>query len=318
MLLGTPLPTAFLGLLVLVLFVMAGAVLVITLATAVVLGLVAPTDLPGGWALGGGLGATSQQSDAAMAAIPPDQLAAMRDAAANAPCPLDWSVLAGIARVESGFGKNMATSSAGAIGYGQFLPTTWAMPGIGNGGNPYDYHDALPAMARYLCQAGAGHDVRQALYAYNHADWYVSEVLDYANQYATAAAPTSGPPIATPLVDFARSWVGTTPYLFGGCSRAGIDCSCLVQLVYAQFGIGLPRTAAEQFGSVLHIDPSQLQPGDLVFFSNTYLPGISHVGIYEGGGLMINAADEHVGVAELPVFTGYWGAHFTGAGRVRT
>jgi cell wall-associated NlpC family hydrolase len=48
------------------------------------------------------------------------------------------------------------------------------------------------------------------------------------------------------------------------------------------------------------------------------MPGISHVGIYEGNGLMINAADEHTGVAELAVFTGYWNAHFTGAGRVRT
>jgi cell wall-associated NlpC family hydrolase len=243
----------------------------------------------------------------------------MRDAAASAPCPLDWSVLAGIARVESGFGKNMATSGAGAIGYGQFLPSTWAMPGIGNGGNPYDYHDALPAMARYLCQAGAGQNVRQALYAYNRADWYVNEVLDYASQYATVAAPSmSGVAIGMPLVDFARTWVGNTPYVFGGCTRAGVDCSCLVQLVYARFGIDLPRTAAEQFGEVQHIDPSQVQPGDLVFFSNTYVPGISHVGIYEGGGLMINAADEHIGVAELPVFTGYWGAHFTAAGRVRT
>ena len=88
--------------------------------------------------------------------------------------------------------------------------------------------------------------------------------------------------------------------------------------MYAQVGVSLPRTAAEQFGVVEHIDPNQLEPGDLVFFSNTYMPGISHVGIYEGNGLMINAADEHTGVAELSVFTGYWNAHFTGAGRVRT
>jgi cell wall-associated NlpC family hydrolase len=318
MVIGNPMRVVLLGLLGLSLLVVAAAALVVALATAVVLGVVAPADLPGGSALSGGLGMNSQPSNAAIAAIPPDQLAAMQDAAASAACPLDWSLLAGIARVESGFGKNMATSSAGAVGYGQFLPSTWAMPGIGNGGDPYDYHDALPAMARYLCRAGAGQDVRRALYAYNHADWYVDEVLDYASQYASVAASTTGPSIATPLVAFARTWVGNTPYVFGGCSRTGVDCSCLVELVYAHFGIGLPRTAAEQFGVVQHIDPSELEAGDLVFFSNTYMPGISHVGIYEGGGLMINAADEHIGVAELPVFTGYWGAHFTGAGRVRT
>jgi hypothetical protein len=133
----------------------------------------------------------STPTQVALTDIPPDQLGAMRSAAASAPCALDWSLLAGIARVESGFGANMATSSAGAIGYGQFLPSTWAMPGIGNGGNPYDYHDALPAMARYLCSSGAGTDVRHALFAYNHADWYVDEVLGFASQYAARIAPVT-------------------------------------------------------------------------------------------------------------------------------
>ncbi len=72
--------------------------------------------------------------------IPADQLAVMQQAAASSSCGLDWSVLAGIARVESGFGTNMATSSAGAIGYGQFLPASWAA--FGQGGNPYDFHGA--------------------------------------------------------------------------------------------------------------------------------------------------------------------------------
>jgi hypothetical protein len=61
-----------------------------------------------------------------VADIPADQLAVMQQAAAGSSCCLDWSLLAGIAQVESGFGANMATSSAGAIGYGQFLPSSWA------------------------------------------------------------------------------------------------------------------------------------------------------------------------------------------------
>src|SRR5579884_2491564 len=96
--------------------------------------------------------------------VPKDQLAVMESAAGT--CGLPWQVLAAVARVESDFGRNMATSSAGAIGYGQFLPSTWSA--YGAGGNPYDFHDAIPAMARYLCASGGSANIRGALFAYNH------------------------------------------------------------------------------------------------------------------------------------------------------
>src|SRR5204862_6474214 len=105
--------------------------------------------------------------------IPPDQLPVMQAAAAG--CGLPWPILAAVAKVESDFGRNMATSSAGAIGYGQFLPATWAA--YGDGGDPYDYHDAIPAIARYLCAHGAPGDLRRAVWAYNHLDSYVDMVL---------------------------------------------------------------------------------------------------------------------------------------------
>ncbi|MCL5107370.1 MAG: lytic transglycosylase domain-containing protein [Chloroflexi bacterium] len=114
--------------------------------------------------------------------IPPEQMPAMQSAAAR--CSLPWQVLAAVAEVESDFGANMATSSAGAIGYGQFLPDTWAA--YGNGGDPYDYRDALPAMARYLCDWGGPEDLQQSLYAYNHAQWYVDLVLQVAARYGYA------------------------------------------------------------------------------------------------------------------------------------
>jgi cell wall-associated NlpC family hydrolase len=87
-------------------------------------------------------------------------------------------------------------------------------------------------------------NLRQALHAYNHADWYVNEVLDYASQYAAAAETATTPAFAASVVESARTQLGSS-YVFGGCSRAGVDCSCLVQLVYRQFGVNLPRTAAE-------------------------------------------------------------------------
>src|SRR5262249_8185493 len=117
-------------------------------------------------------------------------LALMQQAAADSSCHLPWTVLAAIANTESGFGTNMATSSAGAVGYGQFLPSTWQ--GYGQGGNPYDYRDALPAMTRYLCASGAGQDLRGAIWAYNHADWYVNEILQKADRYGGLGASGGG------------------------------------------------------------------------------------------------------------------------------
>jgi cell wall-associated NlpC family hydrolase len=116
------------------------------------------------------------------------------------------------------------------------------------------------------------------------------------------------------IVQLAQAWLGV-PYLFGGCSRAGVDCSCLVQNVYADVAIRLPRVAVDQFNATTPI--SDPQPGDLVFFANTYMPGISHVGIYIGNGLQINAPTTGEVVSVAPVFTGYWGAHYAGAHRPR-
>lgn len=244
--------------------------------------------------------------------IPADQLAVMQQAASI--CGLPWQILAAVARVESDFGRNMATSSAGAIGYGQFLPSTWAA--YGNGGNPYDYHDALPAMARYLCASGAPSDIRAALFAYNHADWYVDQVLAIAIQYGygQSSAPTNR------VVELARSQIGM-PYVYGGESpQTGFDCSGLVQWVYTQVGINLPRTAQEQYDATLRVSQEALQPGDTVYFAATYpsTDRITHVGIYVGDGQMINAANPQDGVALMPVFTGYWAEHYAGAGRIRT
>jgi cell wall-associated NlpC family hydrolase len=293
----------------------AGAILLITLPVltcAVVVGTITA-------ALGGGLQGNRPAdvpSQVAVTTIPADQLAVMQQSAAAAPCPLNWSILAGIARVESGFGSNMAISSAGAVGYGQFLPATWAA--YGDGGDPYDYRDALPAIARYLCASGAGTDIRHALFAYNHADWYIDEVLGFARQYAATPAqvtiPTAG---SASAVDLARTYLNV-PYLWGGISKSGIDCSGLVMAVYARLGVALPHNAQLQYDRSLHIPESELRPGDLVFFARTYpsTDPITHVGVYEGNGLMINAPDDGDVVRELPVWSGFWGAHYAGAGRV--
>jgi cell wall-associated NlpC family hydrolase len=126
--------------------------------------------------------------------------------------------------------------------------------------------------------------------------------------------------LGTAPVDIAHRYLGVK-YVFGGSDPAvGLDCSGLVQLVFRQVGSALPRTAQQQFDATVRVPLEQLQPGDLVFFARTYADPhdwITHVGIYVGGGLQINAPTEGQVVSTQPVFSGFWGAHYAGAGRVR-
>ena len=124
-------------------------------------------------------------------AVPAEQLAVITAVSAASGVP--WPLLAAVASVVSDFGRNMATSTAGAIGYGQFMPASWAA--YGAGGDPYDYRDAIPAMAHYLSDHGAPADVPGAIYAYNHSWSYVALVLSRAAVYA-ALGPD--PAAATP------------------------------------------------------------------------------------------------------------------------
>jgi hypothetical protein len=100
---------------------------------------------------------------------------------------IPWEVLAAINRIETAFGTNLNVSSAGAVGWMQFLPSTWRAYGVdaNNDGrkDPYNPVDAICAAARYLKAAGGQEDLARAIFAYNHADWYVDEVLLYARQY---------------------------------------------------------------------------------------------------------------------------------------
>ncbi len=100
---------------------------------------------------------------------------------------IPWEVLASINKIESGFGTNMGPSSAGAIGWMQFLPSSWEAFGVDANGDgredPYNPVDAICAAAHYLKLSGGSSDLYGAIFAYNHADWYVQEVLGYARAY---------------------------------------------------------------------------------------------------------------------------------------
>ena len=116
--------------------------------------------------------------------------AALRDLwqRAGAAYGIPWELLASINKIESNFGRNMGPSSAGAIGWMQFMPDTWlgwGMDGSGDGfSDPWNAENAVYSAARYLAAAGGRFDLQRAVFAYNHAQWYVDQVLQLADLYA--------------------------------------------------------------------------------------------------------------------------------------
>ncbi|MDQ6915388.1 MAG: lytic transglycosylase domain-containing protein, partial [Actinomycetota bacterium] len=102
---------------------------------------------------------------------------------------IPWNVLASINRIETDFGRNLSVSTAGAEGWMQFMPDSWKTYGVdatGDGvADPYNPVDAIYAAARYLRASGGATDLRKAIFSYNHANWYVDEVLKNAGVYGS-------------------------------------------------------------------------------------------------------------------------------------
>lgn len=129
-----------------------------------------------------------------------------------------WEILAAINEIETDYGRNLSISSAGAQGWMQFMPATWAQYGLDANGDdkadPYNPVDAIFSAARYLKAAGSDTDIRKAIFAYNHADWYVNSVL--ARARLISVLPT----------DLVGSLVGLTQGVFpvtGKASYIGAD-----------------------------------------------------------------------------------------------
>jgi murein DD-endopeptidase MepM/ murein hydrolase activator NlpD len=108
---------------------------------------------------------------------------------------IPWEVLASINKVESNFGRNMGPSSAGAVGWMQFMPSTWDRWGVDANGDgvadPWNPEDAIFAAARYLAAAGGTQDISRGVLAYNHAQWYVDEVLQLAHTFGNGGLDTT-------------------------------------------------------------------------------------------------------------------------------
>ena len=218
---------------------------------------------------------------------------------------LPWTLLAGIGMEESGHGRNNTTSSAGALGLMQFMPATWASMGVdGNGDGRADIRsdaDSIFSAANYLTKSGVTkgpNGVRAAIFTYNHADWYVGDVLYYANAYGggtvlgdpTDCGAGNGNPNLPPLTNqrvktvltWAQGHVGD-PYVFGANGPNAWDCSSFTQAAYARIQITMPRTAGAQrdwlaAGNGFRVQLGAEKPGDLIFTDSYLGPNaIGHV-----------------------------------------
>jgi peptidoglycan DL-endopeptidase CwlO len=247
-----------------------------------------------------------------------------------------WTILAGIGKVESDDGRTTlpgVTSGSNAfgaagpmqIGIGGASGDAWATVATVEDGNPpasvYDPADAIAGAAKYLVAQGVQQNPTAAIFAYNHADWYVQEVLSWASTYAAggftvagaaqgndtavAAAATGGQSctenselssfvapnaIVGEAVNYAEAQLGK-PYLFGGTGPDAFDCSGLVMMAYRSAGVNIPRTSQQQWAQLPHVPAAKMLPGDLVFFAGSdgtpTAPG--HVGLVIGKNMMIEA-----------------------------
>ncbi len=128
------------------------------------------------------------------------------------------------------------------------------------------------------------------------------------------SSDTEQPSLRQQVVDSAREYLGV-PYVWGGSTPNGFDCSGLVQYVFNLHGISLPRTSKQQWTAGTEISRENLQPGDLVFFANTYTTGISHLGIYIGNNQFLHASSSK-GVIISSLSNTYWASHYHGARQI--
>ncbi|MEV6973989.1 bifunctional lytic transglycosylase/C40 family peptidase [Kitasatospora sp. NPDC093806] len=238
-------------------------------------------------------------------------------------CPdLSPPLLAAQLYQESGFDPK-ARSGVGAEGLAQFMPGTWASYGT-DGNNdgrkdPWDPLDAIASAATFDCalatyvakvpgdrqsnmlaayNAGPGAVTKyQGVPPYRETQGYVRNILATARSFAAPATPNAPVEVSAQsagAIYFAQTKLGT-PYLWGGDGLASqngrFDCSGLTKAAFESVGIELPRVANDQWYAGPHPSRDQLRPGDLVFWATdlTDPRSIHHVGIYVGGGYMINA-----------------------------
>jgi peptidoglycan DL-endopeptidase CwlO len=174
----------------------------------------------------------------------------------------------------------------------------------------------LSSIKSEISQMQAAEQARQAELAAQARARLASQGSTVLNASAGAVTSPQPAPVYAPppgkyggVVGIAMQYLGT-PYVYGGASPSGFDCSGFVMYVFAQIGVSLPHNAAAQYGYGMPVSQDQLQPGDLVFFN-----GLGHVGIYIGGGQFIHSP--HTGdVVKISSISGWYSSTWVGARRL--
>ena len=137
-----------------------------------------------------------------------------------------------------------------------------------------------------------------------------------SNSGSTSTGSSSVSASGSSIVAEAKKYLGT-PYVYGGASPSGFDCSGFVYYVLKQNGFAPYRTPADQYKQGTYVSKANLQPGDIVFFAGTGSSNaISHVGIYVGNGQMIHSPNSRSTVSYADISSGYWANHYYGARRM--
>ncbi len=240
---------------------------------------------------------------------------------------------------ESGFNPT-AKSPAQAQGIAQFIPGTWAAHGIDGDRDGdrdvWDPNDAIPSAASYDCELATyvkdvpGNATENMLASYNAGAYavikyggvppyretqnYVRTITTLSESFAAPVTRIDPSKQAAGAIAFAQKKLDTL-YLWGGNGTpeqgGRFDCSGLTKAAYESVGVTLPRVANDQYNAGPHPGRDELLPGDLVFFSDdlTNSRAIRHVGIYVGGGYMINAPRTGAVIRFDPIDTpDYFGA----------
>ena len=126
---------------------------------------------------------------------------------------------------------------------------------------------------------------------------------------STVSSSYTGVATGTQILNKAVSYLGT-PYVYGGASPSGFDCSGFVYYVYGTFGISVGRTPAAQYNAGSQVDKTALKIGDIVLFAGTGGSGITHTGIYAGNGQFIHSPNSRSTVSYSDLTSGYWSEHF--------
>ena len=319
-------------------FLMLGAVVVVIILISTI--TVNPAAMMTLMCTSSGSGEQPESSSYAEDSIPGNYLELYREWGEKKDVP--WTVLAGVGQIESKHGRwegpgiteghndwgaagpmqfgSLDGSAAGNSWGGEPVMPTEDRPeqGYGQDGNEdgtvsvYDPEDAIPAAADYLIAHGVKDDVREALYGYNRAWWYVDDVLEWSERYADGDYDESdsierevncnvnedGDPIgrapdeqSQAVVDWALDQRGKS-YVYGATGPETFDCSGLTMGAYASIGVTIPRISQDQWNFGPRVEQGEEQPGDLVFFDvsrSNEPPGPGHVGMVIGDGLMVEA-----------------------------